>query len=126
MARVLIELGRVSKCARNQIRRAGYVRKDGVRVKSACVPDKGAKGKTSASRKWLPDLGSAPIGRWTKKKSAPARLEALKTKAKSSGCKLTLQNLNALRNVTTDAETKRKMTADWIRLSRACESGRVR
>lgn len=120
MAREIIELGRLSKCARNQIRRAGYVRKDGVRVKAACVPDKGRKGKTPASSRWLPDMGTAPIGRWSKKKDAEARLAALKAKAKVSGCSLTLKNLNALRNVTTDAETKRKMTADYPRLRAAC------
>lgn len=122
MARVLIELGRVSKCARNQIRRAGYVRKDGVRVKAACIPDKGRRGKTPASKRWLPDMGPAPIGRWSKKKSAGERLAALKAKADISGCKLTLQNLNALRNVTTDAETKRKMTEDYPRLQKACKA----
>lgn len=122
MAKVLIELGRVTRCARNQIRRAGYVRKDGVRVRPACVPDKGKKGKTTASRRWLPSMGPAPIGRWSKKKSADARLNALKAKASTSGCRLTLKNLNALRNVTTDQETKRKMTADYPRLKRACEA----
>ena len=121
MAKVLIELGRVSRCARNQIRRAGYVRKDGVRVRPACVPDAGRKGKASASRRWLPKMEAGSIGRWSKNKSAQARLEALKEKAQSAGCRLTLKNLNALRNVTRDPETKRKMSADYPRLKRACE-----
>lgn len=123
---MLIELGRVSKCARNQIRRAGYVRKDGVRVKSTCVPDRGAKGKASASKRWLPKMAPGSIGRWSKNKPADARLEALKAKARSSGCRLTLKNLNALRNVTTDPETKAKMSRDYPRLRSACRNGNVR
>jgi hypothetical protein len=114
-ARHLVELGR-GKCPAGKIRRSGYVRRDGVRVKSACVPDVGAPGKTPAAKRFLPALGPSPLGGWKKDQAASTRLSKLRGVARKKGCRTALRTVNAIANVTTDRETVRRLRADYKRL----------
>jgi hypothetical protein len=123
----LVELGRKCKAGqtvRKGYRRKGYMKADGTRVAPktvgpACVP-----GSTAPpSKRWLPDLGPNPIGFWTKDKSERARHEALRQKVQSAGCYRVRKDLNALRNVQRDGETKAKMTEDfnWLKKQGFCQ-----
>jgi hypothetical protein len=44
------------KCSKNKIIRSSYIRSNGTRVRSVCVKNKGAIGKTPSSKKVLPKL----------------------------------------------------------------------
>lgn len=115
MADELIELGRI-RCGKGEVRRKGYITKHGVRVAPACTPDKGAKGKTHASKKWFP--GGVEVPGWSKEKTAKQRRAGLKqlVDKKTMPCDLLKRNMNAIANVTTDKETKQKMRSDrtWV------------
>lgn len=120
----LVELGRKCKAGqtvRKGYRRKGYTKADGTRVAPktvgpACVPGS----KAPASKRWLPNMGPAPIGRWNKNMPEGARHEALMRKARATSCKLTRQNLNALANVQRDSTAKARMRADWKWLKDHC------
>ncbi len=120
-ARELVELG--IRCGRGEIRRDGYVRKDGVRVKPACVPDKGAPGKTPAAKRFMPDLGPRPLNGWKKDQAASTRLSKLRGLARRRGCTPALRTVNVIANATTDRETERKLRSDYKRLKKteACK-----
>src|SRR5262245_25129750 len=88
----LVELGRKcrpGKILREGYRRSGYTRKDGTyvapaRVGPSCVPDKGAPGKTPASKRWFPRDGKH-LG-WKKDMSAAERHSILRKKTAQEGC----------------------------------------
>lgn len=122
----LVELGRckAGKTLRKGYRRHGYTKKDGTRVapktvEPACVPGS----KAPPSKRWLPDLGPTPIGRWSKHMPDEKRHEALRKKVDQVGCYKVRKDLNALRNVQRDSETKAKMTEDfnWLRQQGFCQ-----
>lgn len=119
-AKHLLELGR-GGCPKGQVKRVGYTRKDGVKVKSACVPDKGAPGKTPAAKRWFPRDGK-PLG-WKKDMTASERHGVLRRKTEQDGCRPVIRALVARANVTTDRETERKMRADaqWLHDQRFCK-----
>jgi hypothetical protein len=120
-ARHLVELGR-GKCPAGKIRRSGYVRKDGTRVKSVCVPDAGAPGKTPAKKRFMPDLGPEPLKGWSKNKPASRRRADLKKIVAKKGCRAALRTINVIANVTTDrpAETKLRQDYKWVRKQDWC------
>lgn len=129
MSEYLIELGR---CKPGQIlragyRRAGYRRSDGTRVGPArvapsCVPDKGAPGKTPASRRVLPEPEKGALGRWKKDMAASERRRSLKTVVERRGCRAVIGSLTLLRNLTADPGTKRAAKADakWLHDQNFC------
>jgi len=120
-AKELVELG--LSCPRGKVVRNPYTRSDGVRVRATCVPDKGAPGKTPAGKKWLPDLGPHPLRGWKKDQPASTRLSKLRSLVEKKGCRRALRTVNAIANVTTDAETERKLRIDYKRLraDKACK-----
>lgn len=119
-AKELVELG--LSCPRGKIMRAGFTRKDGVRVGPACVPDKGEPGKTPAARRFLPELGPRPLKGWKKDQPASERRRRLRTLVREEGCTDGLRTINAIANVTTDHETERKLRADYrhVRAQKWC------
>jgi hypothetical protein len=120
-AKELIELGR-RQCPKGKILRKGYTTKRGVRVGPACVKDVGAPGKAPASKRWLPELGPRPLGRWSKRLPASVRHASLVQKTAERGCLRVLRDLNALANVTRDQTTKQLMRQDyrWLRAQGVC------
>lgn len=115
MAEHLIEMGRIT-CKKGEVPRRGYRRKDGVRVKGTCVPDKGAPGKTPAAKRFLPEMGPRPLGGWKEKMAASERHSILRKQVERKGCVHVIRDLVALANVTTDRGTETKMRADaqWL------------
>lgn len=122
MAEELIELGR-AKCKSGEIRRRGYTTKHGVRVPSTCVPDKGAPGKTPASKRVLPKPVPGDIGAWKKAMPASKRHSALKEAVERRGCRKVIGGLTLLRNLSSDAGTKSaaKQDAKWLHAQKFCE-----
>lgn len=114
MAQELIELGR--SCPRGKIRRKGYRRKDGTRVKSACVPDKGKPGKTPISERDLPKPKKGHLRGWHANESASKRHAALKKWVRKTNCKKTIGKLTLLRNISPDRKVDRAAKADakWL------------
>lgn len=114
-AEELVELGRI-KCGRGKILRSGFTRRDGTYVTPACVPDKGAKGKTPVSKRVLPKPVRGDIGVWTKEMPVAKRHEALKRVVNERGCRKVIGGLTLLRNLTSDPATKTKAKADakWL------------
>ena len=121
MAEELIELGRGKKCKPGQILKKPYTTKKGVKVPGVCVPDKGAPGKTSASKKWFQEGVEVPG--WSKDKTTAKRHAALKKLADKKPCKRILSDMNAIANVTADQATKTKMRADrrWLKKQGVCK-----
>lgn len=113
-AKELIEMG---GCKKGQILRRGYTTKRGIHVKPSCVKDTGAPGKTPKSKRWLPDLGPRPLGRWSKRLPASLRHQSLARKTEERGCLRVLRDLNALANVTRDQATQSLLRQDykWLR-----------
>lgn len=120
-AKELIELGR-RRCGPGKILRSGFTRKDGTFVKPACVPDKGAPGKTPASKRILPKPVPGELGRWTKNIPASSRHSALKKVVERRGCKKVIWSLTRLANLTTDPPTKTKARSDarWLHDQNFC------
>lgn len=126
---------RQSSCPRGTIRRKSfnkraysrksYTRKSGSRVKAArvsrshvastCVPDKGARGKTPASRRVLPKIGRELSLRkygYSTHKPASKRHESLKKASSRSGSLKVLRHLNLLRNYQADDKAKNVLGKD--------------
>lgn len=120
MAEELIELGR-KKCHNGQILRKGFTTRKGVKVPPVCVTDTGARGKTPKGKRWFPE--GVNIGAWAKKKSTGQRRAILKNLLDGRPCGSVLQDVNAVANVTSDTETKRKLRADykWLRAQNVCK-----
>lgn len=110
-AEELVELGR--SCGRGKIRRSAYRRTDGTYVKSACVPDKGAPGKTPSSKRLLPEIIPGDIGIWKKDMPAAKRHSELERVVERRGCRKVIGGLTLLRNKSADSGTKAKAKADW-------------
>lgn len=74
-----------------------------------------------ANKKWFPKGVSVPG--WSKRKTLAGRRSALKKLVKKAPCKRVLSDMNAIANVTRDAETERKMRADrrWLKKQGACK-----
>lgn len=135
MAEELIELGRIgNSCKPGKIRRKGYTRKDGTRVKSGCVKDTGKRGKTPASKKVLPKPKKGDLscgGRdWTHSQPAKTRRSIIRCivvsrpRGNTDPCRGAILDLNLLANFTkrTSPDTHRKARADmaWVRKQRWC------
>ncbi len=126
MAKELIELGRT--CPRGKVRRQGYTRKDGTRVKSGCVKDTGKPGKTPKSKRVLPKPKKGDLscrGRdWSHKQKASTRRGIIKCivekklRGTADSCRAAIADLNLLANYTkrTSPSTYRKARADmaWV------------
>lgn len=117
--KISVKPGQVSlgkACPTGKILRAGYVRKDGVRVKPACVPDKGAPGKTPAAKRWAKFPKGPYLQDWGKNVSVPKRHMALKALTRREGCLSVSRSLTQLANVTTDrpTETKARKDRKWL------------
>lgn len=129
-ANSLVELGK--KCKSGQIvrdgyHRKGYTRSDGTRVAPArvgpsCFPDKGAPGKTPASKRFLPGMGPSPLKGWHKDQAASTRHAKLRQLSDSEGCRVALRRVNVIANVTTDKATENKLRSDykWLRRQGFC------
>ncbi len=100
--------------AQIKVTRKAYVRKDGTRVKAATyfTKDKGEPGKTPDTEKWYEHKTEM---NWHKEMAADAR-RANALKAHKGDNTATGRALQALANVTTDAETARiaKTDADYF------------
>ena len=132
MAEELIELGRT--CPRGKIRRKGYIRKDGTRVKAGCVKDTGKPGKTPKGKRVLPKPKKGDLscrGRdWSHKQKASTRRGILKCivekklRGKVDPCRTAILNLNLLANFTEDTSpsTHRAARSDmaWTRKQGWC------
>lgn len=92
------------------VKRKGYVRKDGTRVKSSSfkIKDRGKKGRTPKKDRWYHPQVKMD---WEKGMTiGQRRRNALRA---HGGSKLsTARALNALANVTTDGATEKKARAD--------------
>lgn len=83
-------------CKRGMILRRAYTRKNGVRVKSACIKDLGKPGKGSAL---IGPLKSGELKKYgySLKSGASRRHSALKKSVKAYGRGTLIKKLNALR-----------------------------
>jgi len=93
-----------------KVTRKSYVRKDGTRVRAATyyIKDKGKPGRTPESEKWYEHTVRM---NWHKDESADVR-RANALKAHKGDELATARALQALANVTTDAETAELAKAD--------------
>lgn len=122
MADELLELGR-RRCGPGKILRRGYTTRRGVRVGPACVPDKGAPGKTPPERRILPKPEPGEYRGWRKDLPASSRRRAVRAIVREEGCAAAIRKLTLLRNLSADPATKRtaKADADWVRGQPFCE-----
>lgn len=82
------------------IRRRGYTRSDGTKVRSAWVPDKGAPGKTPKRKRVLPKLKENGLGRFGYKLRGNrlSRRRAISAAMKSEGGLPIIRRLVVLRS----------------------------
>ncbi len=123
MARkIVIEMGK-THCERGEILRRGYTRKDGTHVDPTCVPDKGAPGKTPASKRVLPKPKKGHLAGWHADESAAKRRRALKKWVKKTNCRKTIGKLTLLRNLSADRTVDRvaKRDAEWLHDQNFCK-----
>lgn len=122
-ARELVELGR--HCGPGQILRKGYTRNDGTYVAPGCVQDQGARGRTPASKRILPQPKAGMLKGWETKKSAGQRHEALRKAVKAEGCHSVISRLNLERGLTKRTSPKTAATAkkdwQWLRKQGFCK-----
>jgi hypothetical protein len=114
--KTLIELGRTT-CRAGQIRRRGYTTKRGVRVRPACVPDTGKRGKTPPSGRILPTPRPGALKGWRKDMAPEERRRIIRSLVREAGCGDVIKRLTLLGNITADAGTQRAVEADknWLR-----------
>lgn len=124
MSEELIELGRSHSCPTGKIRRKGYTTKKGTRVKSACVTDKGRKGKTPPSRRFIKNLKEGAMDGWSHTKSAASRHRAIREDVSQVGCEKTIQRLTAIKvlnkNQSPGAAKKANTDMAWLRKQNWC------
>ena len=81
--------------------------------------DRGKPGKTPKSRQWFHPKRKLKVGNreWKASHKAAYRRRVLSALVKKRGYATVVRELNALRNVTTDAKTKQAATADmkWLK-----------
>ena len=87
-------------CPSGKIRRMGYTKRNGSRVKSACIKDRGAKGRWQTVRRMM---GIGPLSRgdlislgYSHTKSTDARHEAIDKAVQKYGRNKTIRKLNAI------------------------------
>lgn len=92
------------------VRRKAYTRKDGTRVKAATfkIKDRGARGRTPKAKWWYEP--SVETG-WRKEMAQSTRINKV-VQAHKGDLLASARALQALSNVTTDSETRRKSKAD--------------
>jgi hypothetical protein len=105
--------GAAKKCAKGMIRRSAYTKKSGVRVKSACVPDKGRPGKGGPIKVSLDDKHLGKYG-YSLKKSSSARRKAIQKAVKAKGALTVLRRLVVLRTY----RKYNKKSADYVKLDK--------
>ena len=88
------------KCKKNEILIRSYKKKNGVRVKSHCTIDKGAKGRTPVKKRVLPKLKNNEFVKYgySSKLSASKRLSKLKRACKDLSYASVLKRLVVLRS----------------------------
>jgi len=90
------------KCKKGEIVRSAYTRKDGTRVRATCVKDRGAPGKTPASKRVLPKPVKGSLGKYgysnIKGTSAIDRRNALIDAVRGEGYATIIRRLNLLSN----------------------------
>ncbi len=88
------------KCKKNEILIRSYKKKSGIRVKSHCTLDKGAKGRTPAKKRVLPKLkvDEFAIYKYSTKLSASKRLRKLKRACKDLSYASVLKRIVVLRS----------------------------
>ena len=122
-SKTVIEMGR-GGCKPGDVRRKGYTRSDGTRVKASCVVDQGKRGKTPKSERVLPKPKAGKLMGWKTKLSAAERHAILRQVARKHGCKDAVLDLNLLANYTkrTSPKTHRTARADmaWLRKQDWC------
>ena len=110
----------MANCQAGEIRRKAYdrkayTRKDGTRVKavhvkSACVPDKGKRGKTPASKRVLPVLVPGNLGMYgysnVKTTAAAARHSALTKAVKDVGYAMVIRRVNVVANFNKNSDPR--------------------
>jgi hypothetical protein len=122
------------KCPPGQILVKGssvksYVRADGVRVKASkraayCVPDKGAKGKTPASKKVLPKLKEGALAKYglhdLEHMTVTDRMKGYEKAVKAEGYASLVARLNVLANYTKKSNPKfhKLVRADMERIKK--------
>lgn len=109
-------------CGRGKIRREAYTRKDGTRVESKCIIDRGRPGK---GPKTLPRPKKGSLYGWKKDASSAARHRSVMTSVRKSDCGTTIARLTLLKNISADPGTDRKAQADaaWLRRQPICRRG---
>ncbi len=126
-------------CPKGKIRRSSYTKKDGTRVASTCVPDKGKPGKTPKSQKILPPIKNNKYLRssgYSTKKSKSERHKALdKVAAKSAknnstslqkGYAEVEKHLNLVRNYTPKGTKVHKTMSEdmkYLKMKRLASGG---
>lgn len=121
-------------CPPGKIRRKGskvksYTRKDGTKVKgskrgSVCVPDKGKKDKTPASKKVLPKLEKGGLGKYGLKNlesmKVSDRMKGYEKAIKKEGYAPVVRRLNVLANYTKTSNPKfhKLIKADMLRIKK--------
>jgi hypothetical protein len=114
------------KCPKGMIRRKSYSRKSSktnkrVVVKSSCVKDMGAVGKTPKAKRVLPALGDeihlSKYG-YTTSDNKEKREQSLRRASRKHGTLPILRRLNLIRNYQADEKAKRVMSRDVKYMSR--------
>ena len=117
-----------------KVRRKGYRRKGffihrfgkkihikATRVKPTTykTKDRGARGKTPASKRWFHAKRKLKVGNreWKATHQAKSRRSVLSSLVKKRGYATVIRELNVLRNVTTDRKTKQAAESDmkWLK-----------
>jgi hypothetical protein len=113
-----LRLGAARKCPRGMIIKRGYTSSGGVKVGPACVPAGPTGRKRTAAERILPKPAPGATGGWSKGLPDGERRDVLRKLSEREGCGTAIRKMTLLRNITTDAETKRKAKADAAWLSK--------
>ena len=110
---------RTGKCSKGKIVRKAYRRSDGTRIRSSCIKNKGAKGKTMKKYKVISNLKEGKLKKYgySTKKDMAGRLRALKKSVKAVGYDKTVERLTAIRVLSRrEPALKKKYDGDYKRL----------
>ena len=105
-----------------------HVRATWVRPTTYRMKDRGKPGKTPRNKRWFHPKRKLKVGRmeWKASHKAAYRRRVLSALVKKRGYATVVRELNALRNVTTDAKTKKAATADMKWLKKKYRGGKRR